>query len=72
MYRNLDDSQKRAASTLFRQLALLAAAGAGFQYAQGSAWDVVLATIVTAVLAYLSVDILKGVKDNKTSGGTDD
>jgi len=69
MYRRLQDSQKTAASTLFRQMTLLSAAGAGYQYVNGSIWDVLLTVVLTIVFGGVSIDILKDLNDNANQGG---
>ncbi|MEO5657188.1 MAG: hypothetical protein ABIO65_06955 [Nitrospiria bacterium] len=69
MYRTLEGDQKTAASTLFRQMALLAGAGSGYQYVHGKVWDVLLSVVLALLFGALSVDILKGVHDNRAAEG---
>ncbi|GEM_PF-5581845 len=72
MYRTLENVQKKSASKLFQQTALLAVVGVGYQYMHGSFWDILLITGLALGFGYLSVDFLKGVKDNSINGGEND
>ena len=72
MYRDLESSQKKSASRLFQQVSLLAVAGSGYQYINGTVKDVVVAVVLAIAFGIVSIDILKGLKDNNKKGDNDE